>query len=59
MTEIVSRIEEQSKLEKQEAGISSVPGRAMNAVKNIDLSTIRDIKLPEIQLPAFKNFKLS
>lgn len=59
MTEIVSRIEEQTKLEKQEAGLASAPGRAVNAVKNIDLSQIRDMKLPEISLPAFKNFKLS
>ncbi|XP_055332793.1 AP-3 complex subunit sigma-2-like [Paramacrobiotus metropolitanus] len=59
MSEIVMRIEEQTKLEKQEAGLSSAPGRAVNAVKNIDLTQIRDIKLPDIQLPAFKNFKLS
>ena len=60
MVEIVSRIDEQNKLEKQEAGLSSAPGRAMNAVKSIDLS-MKDLKLPDIQLPqlpAFKNFKL-
>jgi AP-3 complex subunit sigma len=58
MSEIVMRIEEQQKVEKHEAGISSAPGRAMNAVKNIDLSQIKDMKLPDIQMPAFKNFKL-
>ncbi|CAF0935226.1 unnamed protein product [Didymodactylos carnosus] len=49
MNEIVSRIEEQTKLEKQEAGISAAPAKAMMAVKDMNLSQkIKDIKLPSI-----------
>ncbi|CAF0904712.1 unnamed protein product [Didymodactylos carnosus] len=49
MNDIVSRIEEQTKLQKQEAGISAAPARAMMAVKDINLSQrIKDIKLPSI-----------
>ncbi|XP_019622816.1 AP-3 complex subunit sigma-1-like isoform X2 [Branchiostoma floridae] len=68
MTEIVTRIEEQSKLEKSEAGLTAVPERAASAVKaglagaparvvsaakNLDLP-----KLPSnIQLPNLPSFR--
>ncbi|CAG0889278.1 unnamed protein product [Cyprideis torosa] len=49
MTEILTRIEEQNRLEKQEAGISAAPARAMSAVKNINFpQQIKDIKLPDL-----------
>ncbi|XP_023238385.1 AP-3 complex subunit sigma-2-like [Centruroides sculpturatus] len=49
MTEIVTRIDEQNKIEKQEAGISAAPARAVSAVKNMNLpQQIKDIKLPDL-----------
>lgn len=57
MTEILARIEEQNKLQKQEAGISSASSRAVSAVKSINLpQQIKDIKL--LDLPqTIKDFK--
>ncbi|XP_076345932.1 AP-3 complex subunit sigma-2 or isoform X2 [Tachypleus tridentatus] len=56
MTEIISRIEDQNKLEKQEAGLSAAPARAVSAVKNINIpQQIKDIKLPD--LPHIGSFK--
>ncbi|KAI6178751.1 AFG3-like protein 2 [Aphelenchoides besseyi] len=57
MSEILLRIQEQEKLEKQEAGIVAASGaRAVSAVKNINLAQqIKDLKLPD--LPSFSNFK--
>lgn len=56
MSEILFRIQEQEKLEKQEAGIASASAsRAVSAMKNINLQQIKDLKLPE--LPSFSNFK--
>ncbi|UYV69113.1 AP3S1 [Cordylochernes scorpioides] len=53
MNEIVTRIEEQNKLEKQEAGISAAPARAVSAVKNMNIpQQIKDMKLPD--LPSIK-----
>ncbi|CAB4053927.1 AP3S [Lepeophtheirus salmonis] len=58
MTEILQRIEEQSKLEKEEAGLSAAPTRAITAVKNMNIpQQIKDIKLPEIT-QAIKDLKL-
>ncbi|XP_072016644.1 AP-3 complex subunit sigma-2-like isoform X2 [Amphiura filiformis] len=54
MTEILTRIEEQSKLEKQEAGLSAAPARAAAAVKSINLP---NIPTPNIQLPNLPSFK--
>ncbi|OTF78079.1 AP-3 complex subunit sigma-1-like protein, partial [Euroglyphus maynei] len=49
MSEIITRIEEQNSLEKQEMGISAAPARAVSAVKNMNLSQqFRDIKLPDL-----------
>lgn len=57
MMEIVSRLDEQSKLEKSEAGIGGAPARAMNVVKNINIGQqIRDIRIPDI--PGLKDLKL-
>lgn len=51
MNEIIARIDEQAKLEKQEAGISAAPAKAMNALKDISLpQKIKDIKLPDLNL---------
>eukprot|EP00058_Branchiostoma_floridae_P022181 XP_002607671.1 hypothetical protein BRAFLDRAFT_82886 [Branchiostoma floridae] len=53
MTEIVTRIEEQSKLEKSEAGLAGAPARVVSAAKNLDLP-----KLPSnIQLPNLPSFR--
>ncbi|CAJ0584183.1 unnamed protein product, partial [Mesorhabditis spiculigera] len=56
MTEILLRREEQEKLEKQEAGISAAPARAVSAVKSMNLpQQIKDLKLPD--LPGLSNLK--
>jgi len=56
MAEIMSRIDEQSKIEKQEAGISAAPARAVSAVKNMSIpQQIKDMKLPD--LPSIGNLK--
>ena len=75
MNEILSRYQEQDKLEKQEvsgvgrggggqctrclqAGLSAAPGRAVSAVKNMNIpQQIKDIKLPD--MPSLSNFKFS
>ncbi|KAK3095136.1 hypothetical protein FSP39_010694 [Pinctada imbricata] len=49
MTEILTRVEEQSKQEKSEAGISAAPARAVSAVKEMNIpQKIKDIKLPDL-----------
>ncbi|XP_060709043.1 arpin isoform X4 [Hemiscyllium ocellatum] len=49
MTEIVSQVEAQTKLEKSEAGFSGAPARAVSAVKNINLPDIpRNIKVSNL-----------
>uniref|UniRef100_A0A0K0F919 Clat_adaptor_s domain-containing protein n=2 Tax=Strongyloides TaxID=6247 RepID=A0A0K0F919_STRVS len=56
MNEILTRVQEQEKFEKQEAGISAAPARAVSAIKNINVSQqIKDLKLPD--LPSLTNFK--
>ena len=51
MNEIVARIDEQSKLEKQEAGLSAAPTKAMTAIKEMNLpQKIKDIKLSDLNL---------
>ncbi|KAK0416470.1 hypothetical protein QR680_012506 [Steinernema hermaphroditum] len=56
MSEILNRIQEQDKLEKQEVGIAAAPARAVSAVKNINLpQQFKDLKLPD--LPSLSNFK--
>jgi len=56
MNEILTRIQEQEKLEKQEAGISAAPARAVSAMKSMNIpQQIKDIKLPD--LPSLGNFK--
>ena len=56
MSEILLRIQEQEKLQKQEAGISAAPARAVSAVKNMNLpQQLKDIKLPD--LPGLSNLK--
>jgi AP-3 complex subunit sigma len=61
MLEIVNKIEEMNKLEKQEAGVTGAPSKAMNAVKDINISSItqkiKDIRLPD--LPKIGNIKLN
>lgn len=49
MNEILARIEEQNKLERQESGISAAPARAVSAVKNMNLAQqIKDMKFPDV-----------
>ncbi|XP_078386321.1 AP-3 complex subunit sigma-2 isoform X1 [Cetorhinus maximus] len=49
MTEIVSQVEAQTKLEKSEAGFSAAPARAVSAVKNINLPEIpRNMKVSNL-----------
>jgi AP-3 complex subunit sigma len=52
MTEILARIDEMSKQERNEAGISAAPSKAMSAVKEMNLPSItqkiKDIKLPDM-----------
>ncbi|VDN58963.1 unnamed protein product, partial [Dracunculus medinensis] len=56
MNEILLRVQEQEKLEKQEAGIAAAPARAVNAVKNINIpQQIKDFKLTDLNLPNFKS----
>uniref|UniRef100_A0A1I7ZLS8 Clat_adaptor_s domain-containing protein n=1 Tax=Steinernema glaseri TaxID=37863 RepID=A0A1I7ZLS8_9BILA len=56
MNEILTRIQEQEKLEKQEVGIAAAPARAVSAVKNINIpQQFKDLKLPD--LPSLSNFK--
>ncbi|XP_014662694.1 PREDICTED: AP-3 complex subunit sigma-2-like [Priapulus caudatus] len=56
MNEIVTQIEAQNKLEKNEAGLSAAPARAVSAVKNMNLQQqIKDIKLPD--LPNLRNLQ--
>jgi len=58
MNEILTRVEEQNKIEREEAGISAAPTRALTAVKNMNLSQqLKDIKLPELP-QAIKDLKL-
>lgn len=56
MNEILLRIQEQDKLEKQEAGIVAAPARAVSAVKNMNIpQQIKDLKLADLSFPNFKN----
>ena len=58
MSEILIRIEEQNKIEKEEAGLSAAPTRAISAVKNMNLpQQIKEMKLPELP-QAIKDLKL-
>ncbi|XP_028982426.1 AP-3 complex subunit sigma-2 [Diachasma alloeum] len=57
MTEILTRIEDQNRLEKQEAGITAAPARAVSAVKNMNIpQQIKDMKLPDLP-QAIKDLK--
>lgn len=57
MSEIVLRIEEQSKLESRESGLAGAPGRAVSAVKGMNIpQQLKDIRLPD--LPSIKDLKL-
>ena len=58
MTEIMLRIEEQNKLEKEEAGFSAAPTRAISSIKNMNIpQQIKDIKLPDLP-QAIKDLKM-
>ena len=61
MSEIVSRIEEMSKLEKAEAGIGAAPAKAMSAVKEMNIPSltqkIKDMKMPD--LPSLSGLKFN
>ncbi len=51
MNEIITRFDEQSKLEKQESGISATPTKAITALKEMNLpQKIKDIKLSDLNL---------
>merc|ERR1712079_211253 len=58
MTEIMLRIEEQNKIEKEEAGFTAAPTRAISSLKSINLpQQIKDIKLPDLP-QAIKDLKM-
>ncbi|XP_041988330.1 AP-3 complex subunit sigma-2 isoform X2 [Aricia agestis] len=49
MADILSRLQEQNKMQKAEAGISAAPARAVSAVKSMNLpQQLRDMKLPDL-----------
>ena len=51
MNEILARYDEQLKIEKQEAGISGAPGKAIIALKEMNIpQKIKDIKLSDLNL---------
>ncbi|CAG9533953.1 unnamed protein product [Cercopithifilaria johnstoni] len=55
MNEILLRIQEQEKMEKEEAGIAAAPARAVSAVKSMNISQhIKDFKLADINLSNIK-----
>ncbi|XP_023366303.1 AP-3 complex subunit sigma-1-like isoform X2 [Otolemur garnettii] len=60
MNETVTQIDAENKLEKSEAGLAGAPGRAVSAVKNMNLPEIpRNINIGDISikvpnLPSFK-----
>ncbi|CAG5133345.1 unnamed protein product [Candidula unifasciata] len=56
MVEIMTRIDEQNKLEKNEAGLLAAPAKAMSAMKEMNIpQKIKDIKLPD--LPSISSLK--
>ena len=58
MTEILTRIDEQTKLEKEEAGFTGGASNALSAVKNMNIpQQIKDIKLPDLP-QAIKDLKM-
>lgn len=49
MNEILTRVEEQAKMERLEAGIAAAPARAVSAVKNMNLpQQLKDMKLSDL-----------
>ncbi|XP_063722110.1 AP-3 complex subunit sigma-1-like isoform X1 [Symsagittifera roscoffensis] len=53
MNEILLRVNEQDKIEKQEAGLQAVPGKAISAVKNMEMP-----RLPSgLAMPTLGSFK--
>uniref|UniRef100_A0A671PH87 AP-3 complex subunit sigma-1-like n=1 Tax=Sinocyclocheilus anshuiensis TaxID=1608454 RepID=A0A671PH87_9TELE len=60
MSEIITQVEAQGKMEKSEAGITGAPARAVSAVKNMNLPempkniNIGDISIKVPNLPSFK-----
>ncbi|GFT73052.1 AP-3 complex subunit sigma-1 [Nephila pilipes] len=56
MSEIITQTGLVNKLEKQEAGLSAAPARAVSAVKNMNIpQQIKDMKLPD--LPSISTLK--
>ncbi len=58
MNEIVSRVDEMSKLERTEAGITAAPSKAMSAVKEMNLPNLAQ-KIKDIKLPDLPNLKFN
>lgn len=49
MNEILSRVEDQARVERQEAGLSAAPARAVSAVKNMNLpQQLKEMKLSDL-----------
>ena len=49
MSEILSRVEDQARVERQEAGLSAAPARAVSAVKNMNLpQQLKEMKLSDL-----------
>ncbi|CAK9297631.1 unnamed protein product [Gordionus sp. m RMFG-2023] len=61
LNEIVNRIEEQNKIERNEAGISAAPARALSSMKNMNIpQQIKDninIKMPDLPSINLSNLK--
>jgi len=52
MTEIMTRIEEQNKIEKEEAGFSAAPTRAISSIKNMNIpQQIKERSCPTFRRP--------
>ncbi|CAL8070980.1 unnamed protein product [Calicophoron daubneyi] len=57
INEVISRYEEQAKIEKQETGLSGAPARAVSAVRDLNLQQkFKELRFPDI--PSLQN-KLS
>lgn len=57
MSEILMRIDEQSRLQKQEAGIIAAPARAVSVVRGMNIpQQIRDMRIPDLP-QAIKDLK--
>jgi len=58
MNEVIQRIEDQNKLEKNEAGLAGAPAKAVSAVKEMNIpQKIKDINIKLPDMPSLGNLK--